>query len=73
MSRKITAPRELPIKDGVNDLRFFTETIEVGRISPLAFLEAGNTCYKDQHFYWQNADQTLTLVGIGHAYVLTSE
>ena len=73
MSRKITAPREVPSKDGVNDLRFFTETIEVGRISPLAFLEAGNTYYKDQHFYWQNANQTLTLVGIGHAKVLTSE
>lgn len=73
MSRKITAPREVPSKDGVNDLRFFTETIEVGRISPLAFLEAGNTYYKDEHFYWQNANQTLTLVGIGHAKVLTSE
>ena len=73
MSRKITAPREVPSKDGVNDLRFFTETIEAGRISPLAFLEAGNTYYKDQHFYWQNANQTLTLVGIGHAKVLTSE
>jgi len=73
MSRKITTTRDMPTNDGVNDLRFFTETIEVGRISPLAFLEAGNTDYKDQHFYWQNADQTLTLVGIGHAAVLTSE
>ena len=73
MSRKITVPQETPIKDGVNDLRFFTETIEVGRISPLAFLEAGNSCYKEKHFYWQNANQTLTLVGIGHAEVLTSE
>lgn len=73
MSRKITAPHEVTTKDGVNDLRFFTETIEVGRISPLAFLEAGNTYYKEQHFYWQNANQTLTLVGIGYAEVLTSK
>ena len=55
------------------NFRFFTETIEAGRISPLAFLEAGNVKYKDKHFYWQNADQTLTLVGIGHAKVLSSE
>ena len=54
-------------------LRFFTETVDAGRISPLAFFEAGDSCYKDERFYWQNADKTLTLVGIGHAKVLTSE
>ena len=45
----------------------------MGRISPLAFFEAGDSCYKNERFYWQNADKTLTLVGIGHATVLTSE
>ena len=56
-----------------NEVRFFTETIEVGRISPLAFFEAGQTGYEEQLFYWQNANQTLTLVGIGHATVLRSD
>lgn len=52
--------------------RFYTETVEVGRISPLSFYQAGSSLYKDEHFYWQNAKQTLTLVGIGHAQVLQS-
>lgn len=73
MNREINTPHEIATKDGLNDLRFFTETIKVGRISPLAFLEVGNEYYKNQHFYWQNAKQTLTLVGVGHAEVLTSE
>ena len=73
MSQKIIKPqftRRLVVEE---NFRFFTETIEVGRISPLAFLEAGNVKYKNEHFYWQNANQTLTLVGLGHAKVLSSE
>ena len=73
MNRKLTATRESQLKIRQNELRFFTETVDVGRISPLAFFEAGDSCYKDERFYWQNADKTLTLVGIGHATVLTSE
>ena len=73
MSQEITAPNVTEIKEGVSHLRFFTETIEIGRISPLAFLEVGNVKYKEENFYWQNADQSLTLVGLGHAEVLTSE
>ena len=41
MSQKIIKPqftRRLVVEE---NFRFFTETIEVGRISPLAFLEAG--------------------------------
>lgn len=53
--------------------QFFTETVEVGRISPLSFFEAGASLYKDKRFYWQNADKTMTLVGIGHAYTLMSD
>lgn len=52
---------------------FFTETVEVGRISPLLFFEAGYSTYKHERFYWQNADKTMTLVGIGHAYILMNE
>ena len=73
MNRKLTATRESQLKVRQNELRFFTETVDAGRISPLAFFEAGDSCYKDERFYWQNADKTLTLVGIGHATVLTSD
>jgi len=73
MNRKLTPTRESKLKDSQHELRFFTETVDAGRISPLAFFEAGDSCYKDERFYWQNADKTLTLVGIGHATVLTSD
>lgn len=52
---------------------FFTETVEVGRISPLLFFEAGHSTYNHERFYWQNADKTMTLVGIGHAHILMNE
>lgn len=52
---------------------FFTETVEVGRISSLSFFEAGYSTYKNERFYWQNADKTMTLVGIGHAHLLLNE
>ena len=73
MNRKLTATPESQLNISQNELRFFTETVDAGRISPLAFFEAGDSCYKDERFYWQNADKTLTLVGIGHATVLESE
>ena len=72
MNRKLTTTRESQLKMNQHTLRFFTETIDAGRISPLAFFEAGDSCYKNERFYWQNADKTLTLVGLGHATVLTS-
>lgn len=53
--------------------QFFTETVEVGRISPLSFFEAGASHYENKRFYWQNADKTMTLVGVGHAYTIVSE
>lgn len=73
MNQNNTATRYVKTAVAENDVRFFTETIEVGRISPLAFFEAGQNDYEEQLFYWQNANQTLTLVGIGHAAVLTSD
>lgn len=51
--------------------RFYTETIEVSRMSALAFFEAGKTVYKGKRFFWQNPEKTFTLVGLGHAHVLT--
>lgn len=73
MNQKLIAASETNIQPGKDCLRFFTETIEVGRISPLSFFEAGDLGYGEERFYWQNADKTLTFVGIGHATVLTSE
>ncbi|BAQ08485.1 menaquinone-specific isochorismate synthase [Bacillus sp. OxB-1] len=73
MNRKLTATRGAKNGVGQKDIRFFTETIDVGRISPLAFFEAGDSCYKNERFFWQNANKTLTLVGIGHATVLTTD
>lgn len=53
--------------------RFYTETIEVSRMSALAFFEAGEKAYKGKRFFWQNPEKTFTLVGLGHAHVLTAE
>jgi len=72
MSHKMTDVREMQKVMISPSTRFFTETVEVGRISPLSFFEAGASQYKDKRFYWQNADKTLTLVGIGHAYALAN-
>ncbi|MCZ2257687.1 isochorismate synthase [Sporosarcina sp. G11-34] len=73
MKQNFTTVLEKNIEIKKEHVRFFTETIEVARISPLSFFEAGDSHYNNERFYWQNADNTLTLVGIGHASVLTSE
>lgn len=72
MSQKTTELIKVGTKDKAPDYRFFTETIEIGRIAPLSFLEAGNSDYREKHFYWQNANRTLSIVGLGHAEVITS-
>ncbi|PIC64261.1 isochorismate synthase [Sporosarcina sp. P13] len=56
-----------------NNARFFTETIEVETLSPLAFFEAGHSHYGEDRFFWQNADKTVKLVGLGQATVLTAD
>lgn len=73
MNQQLTALDRNKTKENEEALRFFTETIEVSRILPMSFYEAGASFCKDEYFYWQNANQTMTLVGIGHAYVLQSE
>lgn len=50
--------------------RFYIETIEVSRLSALAFFAAGEEHFKGKRFYWQNREKTFTLVGLGHAYVI---
>ena len=49
---------------------FYIETIEVSRLSALAFFAAGESNYKGQRSFWQNREKTLTLVGLGHAYTI---
>lgn len=71
MIRKLT-DRTKPVSTIGSTTRFFTETIEVGTLSPLAFFEAGYSHYHDHRFFWQNADKTVKLVGIGEAAVLTA-
>lgn len=73
MNRKMTAMRNPQPLSHHSSLRFFTETMEVERISPLAFFAAGAPNYAHERFYWENANKTLTLVGLGHAVTLTSE
>lgn len=73
MKRKLLITKERPMAIHEKEVRFFTETVDAGRISPLAFFEAGDSGYPEERFYWQNADKTLTLVGVGHATVLTSD
>ena len=52
--------------------RFYTETIEVSRMSALAFFEAGEKQFKGKRMFWQNREKTFTLVGLGHAHVLSA-
>lgn len=53
--------------------RFYTETIEVSRLSAQAFFEAGDDQYKGKRYFWQNKEKTLTLVGLGHAHTITND
>lgn len=52
--------------------QFFTETIEVSRMSALAFFEAGEGLFKGKRMFWQNREKTFTLVGLGHAHVMST-
>ncbi|MET3575308.1 isochorismate synthase MenF [Bhargavaea ullalensis] len=57
----------------IGGLHFYTETLDAGRLSPLAFFEAGSDEFSGRRFYWENRDKTWKMVGIGHAAVLESE
>ena len=60
------------LKVGSLDSKYFyaMETVEVSRLSALAFFAAGEHAYKGKRFYWQNREKTFTLVGLGHAYTI---
>ena len=69
MQQKWYHTTEIQLEDSV--AYFISETIEVNRLSALAFFAAGER-YKGQRFFWQNRAQTVTLVGLGHAYTITN-
>ncbi|WOV83401.1 isochorismate synthase [Sporosarcina jeotgali] len=73
MNRKLTDLPSWEKTAAMPHVRFFTETIEAGGISPLSFFEAGAFIHDSHRFYWENAAKTMTLVGIGQALTLTDE
>ncbi|MBB4826085.1 menaquinone-specific isochorismate synthase [Sporosarcina luteola] len=73
MIRNLTDGDQRQLGSAPKKMHFFTETIEIRGITPLSFFESGSADYKDKRFYWQNADRSMTLVGLGHAHVITSQ
>ncbi|WP_397539732.1 isochorismate synthase MenF [Rummeliibacillus pycnus] len=73
MNRKLSTTTGDQIETEESTLQFFSETIEVNRLSALAFFEAGEESFAGQRYYWQNREKTFTLVGLGHAYTITSQ
>lgn len=70
MNQKLTANTGYQSKLNDSQTRFYIETIELNKLSALSFYEAGHS-YEGERFYWQNAEKTQTIVGIGHAYVIS--
>lgn len=73
MNRKLSTTTDEQIETEKSTLQFFSETIEVNRLSAMAFFEAGEGSFVNQRYYWQNREKTFTLVGLGHAYTITSQ
>jgi len=70
MQQKWYQATEVEVDSLGQSLHFYMETIEVSRLSALAFYAAGEGNYKGERFYWQNREKTMTLVGLGHAYTI---
>jgi menaquinone-specific isochorismate synthase len=70
MQQKWYQATEVEVDSLGQSLHFYMETIEVSRLSALAFYAAGEECYKGERFYWQNREKTMTLVGLGHAHTI---
>ncbi|MFC4410297.1 isochorismate synthase MenF [Chungangia koreensis] len=71
MNRKLSANTGYKLGLIDSNTRFYIETIELNRLSALSFFEAGFS-YEGERFYWQNAEKTQTIVGLGHAYVISN-
>ena len=68
MHQKWYNTTELEVGSLDSKLYYTMETIEVSRLSALAYFAAGEQTYKGKRFFWQNREKTFTLVGLGHAY-----
>ncbi|MDN4493759.1 isochorismate synthase [Ureibacillus aquaedulcis] len=68
MHQKWLHTTEVEVETINSRLSFYIETIEVSRLSAMAFFAAGELQYKGQRFFWQNREKTFTLVGLGHAF-----
>ncbi len=73
MNRKLSTTTDDQIETDQSTLQFFSETVEVSRLSALAFFEAGEESFAGKRYFWQNREKTFTLVGLGHAYTITSQ
>lgn len=73
MIQNYTAVHDGTIEAEKGNLRFLTETVKLKHISPHAFFKAGAAQHPGECFYWKNASRTLTLVGLGHATVLSND
>ncbi|GEK35577.1 isochorismate synthase [Kurthia sibirica] len=72
MNRKLSTTNDDPSKKDQSTVHFFIDTIEVERLSALAFFEAGEDAFDGKRFFWQNREKNFTLVGLGHAYTIES-
>ena len=72
MHQKWLQTTEVEVGSVSSSLSFYIETIEVSRLSALAFFAAGEKQYNGQRFFWQNREKTFTLVGLGQAYTIKS-
>lgn len=70
MQQKWYNATEVEVDSLHSKYHFYMETIEVSRLSALAFFAAGEQNYKGKRFFWQNREKTLTLVGLGHAHTI---
>lgn len=50
----------------------YATSIEVASISPLAFFVAGDN-FKGERYFWQDRDNTSTIVGLGYAHTIKSQ
>ncbi len=57
MQQKWYQATEVEVDSLGQSLHFYMETIEVSRLSALAFFAAGEGNYKGERFYWQNREK----------------
>lgn len=72
MSQKVSIPLDEKVELKDTHKRFYTKTVEIQHIQRMAYLKVGQH-YKDQQFYWQSANENLSIIGFGHAHIIETE